>query len=218
MTFLKHRIVICGLPRSGTTIVARFAELAGASVLHEPFQSAALSGFTPEFWEYLLRQCLSKSNAVLIKEPFHTIPKQCQCLNADILKRLDASGWKFVFVTRSLKDNFASQKAWAHYGNVHDFILNHSRFSEFVAGRPSIDYDRFCMNPAHEWNSIAKELPIGESFEMKPMPATPIFMGDVRASISTSIEKLTPGIELTQSEVDALSEYKKDDAPSDCDN
>lgn len=138
--------VICGLARSGTTILARFvAGLPGVRVLHEPFQCRQY---------YKTDIALPTEHLHGIKEPFYGLDGISQVRNDGLLKGLMDSGWRFVWLWRNPEHVYRSQSL---YHDLHDrerFDQNLAAFNAFRGTQQAIDYDRFVEDPVREWNSV----------------------------------------------------------------
>lgn len=176
--------VICGLPRSGTTIIARFiGGLPGVHVEHEPYQRAVKFGrFPPEL--------NSKNNYYEhygFKEPFWGIDEGCQFRNDSVLKAHRACGWRFIFVVREEEAIWKSISMWGITRT--EFVENHRRFLNFMYDSMpllQIQYEKFCECPALYWNELLLLPVIAKEVNLAPSPTTER-MGDERAFNSTEI-------------------------------
>lgn len=178
--------VICGLPRSGTTIIARFiGGLLGVHVEHEPYQRAVKFGrFPPDVDTHEHNHMLMDHWG--FKEPFWGIDEGCQFRNDSVLKAHRKCGWKFIFVRRDLRDVMASLRKWGISDK--SVMENIFAFDRFVEGEKFIQYEDFCASPIATWNALMP-LPVKADYIiLGPSPETER-MGDERAFNSTEIVK-----------------------------
>lgn len=170
--------VICGLPKSGTTLLARFVGgLPGVYVVHEPFQVHAKYHVWPK-WP----TCGYKH--VGLKEPYHHA-KSAALLNRGHLAILRWTGWKFIWITRDfadLRDALCQKWNWSDA----DVCDAYEAFTAFRANERAIDYDLFRQDPIGVWNY---HNPLGvRAKEIRLAPCTEPFMGSLSAKNSTTIQ------------------------------
>lgn len=175
--------VICGLPRSGTTIIARFiGGLPGVHVEHEPYQRAVkFMRFPPQF-----RYPDRPVKHLGFKEPFWAISEGCQFRNDAVLDAHRQCGWKIIFVRRDIMKVTASLRKW---DIPEDLIMENAlAFDRFASGEQYIWYDDFCADPIAIWNRLRPLPVVAVKVNLAPSPETER-MGDDRAFNSTEIIK-----------------------------
>lgn len=179
------KFVICGLPRTGTTILARLiGGLPDTHVLHEPYQRAVkfCQQFPPETF-FIHQSCALHFG---FKEPFWGIDQGCAFRNDAVLRAHRKCGWRFLYIHRDPLETWASTKRWDI--TIEQFIENSKRFRDFASGELSVDYDMLTVFGLREVVRVAPwaiDPTLGD--RLAASPAVPR-LGDQRAFESEKLE------------------------------
>lgn len=192
----ERLFIICGVPRSGTTIIARFiGGLPCVNVRHEPLQSIAKQSEAGAVWRIVqIGELISDQSLYFgFKEVFHHVPGFGQYANGEALALLKLAGVRFVWINRDPVATFNSQKnTWGGviFQDVKRFVQNWNAFQTLRFGSPVIDYDKFCQDPVAEWRRV-KPLPVDVDEHGMHLAYcdTPDSMGCHKAKTSAAIEK-----------------------------
>ena len=182
MTATRERVLLVGLPRSGTTVVANYLHsLANGFCFLEPHWEVGFYGSTRAFrdpklrWMFRLRyspdsplpmddavgRVLRRYDVVGIKETYrgrHYARHESALPNEALLSRYLDAGYRLLPIWReplavwNSFRAFPQHKTWA--GDLDAFIENYPRFADFAAGTPPIIYERFAGNPLHEMQRV----------------------------------------------------------------
>jgi hypothetical protein len=156
------RFVLCGVPRSGTSILGRFLNsIEGFACLQEPIQTKSKfgkvtlpNGDSVDGEPMEIMDELAKTHqAVGFKEPF-----MIKCYryegNAGILQEAKNKGHKFLWIVRDPESVFNSSRRWGgNWEDVELFIQNYTKFFETMGDAPAVVYDKFIVDPIGEVNA-----------------------------------------------------------------
>lgn len=209
----RGRLVVCGVPRSGTTILARVIDsIDGAICLPEPIQSRARHGAFP-----LPSGCeqspdldgalaaLDRRYAIVgFKEPFMVVEGYARADNREALARARAAGALFVWIVRHPLRVYNSVKEWGpKFHDVDRFIRNCSHFLDAMRGATPVVYEQLLVDPIAELNR-ATPLRLTGSFRLRPFQVHGPFAGSQPARERARLEPIERPQRLTEAEVAAL--------------
>jgi hypothetical protein len=208
------KIIVCGLPRSGTTILSSFINsIPDSFIFGEPHWEYKKTGKTTFFLPELSSLSLKYKDKDLLplddalttmeetfkvvgfKETYRPEPLRIQDKDAPNNKLLDnykKSGYKFIYIARnpiellcSARNIFGGDNTyWPR--NIDIMIDSYVNFFNFTEGEQIINYDKFVLNPEIEFSRVTN-LTIPLKIELRK---DRIFaLGDPRGYSSKEISK-----------------------------
>lgn len=209
----RGRLVVCGVPRSGTTILARVIDsIDGAICLPEPIQTRARHGVfplplgfeQPPDLEQALAALDKRYTIVAFKEPFMVVEGYARADNREALTRARARGALFVWLVRHPARVYNSVKEWGpKFHDVDRFIANYSRLLDAMGGATPVVYEQLLVDPVAELNR-ATPLRLTGSLQLRPFQVHGPFAGSQVAREHARIEPLARPRRLTEADEEAL--------------
>jgi hypothetical protein len=223
------KLIVCGLPRSGTTILTNFINsLPDAFVFSEPhWEYKKLRGtsfFLPELsslcleyknddvlpLESALTEMEKKFQIVGFKETYRSNivkSQDAEAPNHELLFRYKQRGYKFVYIARNPIEILNSSRNT--FGGNNDYwprnmaitIHSYVDFFNFVSKEPIVNYDKFISSPELEFS---KKTGIKTPPKVKLCSNRVFALGDSRG-YSTKIFKQPCNKILSDSEIDVIT-------------
>lgn len=234
---MKQKILIVGLPRSGTTIISNtINSLKNAFCFIEPHWEKSLKGkvsFDDKklkwIWgldyysgdalplDHAITKILNKYDLVGFKETFRSNIYESfykNISNQDLLFKYKTAGYKIIPIIRNPLNVWNSNKSfnpdkdsWA--GRLDLFIQNYCDFINFIKPLNPIIFERFVQFPEKTLKEFGLDVPNKIEIQSRKLK-----MGDVGARSSTKIEHKKKELLYTEEEKqiieksEAMEKYK----------